>query len=784
MTTENGSTVTFFKNLLNRRVPQIAGIYLGVGWGIVQFIDWIVNRYLLSPHLVDLAFVILISLVPSIIIMAYFHGMPGRNRWRTLEKIYIPVNILVSILLVIFIFKGTDFGRISQKVTLQDETGQTIQREIPKSEYLKKITLFFFDNTSGDAALDWLQYGIVYMLQLDLNQDLFVTVITPAEGGGITNLDYYVLDKIREAGFKRGVGLPLLLKRKIAAQFNMDYFLSGKISKEQHDYILELSLYNTQNAKRLANTSFRGNDSDVLKQIDDMTVWIKKRMEIPTSHIEKVSDLPLAEMFTRSLSAARSYTLATNAIIFENDWSTAQQHYNKSLREDPDFTFARLWLAGVYEMSNQGEKIPGLFQTVMQQLYKLPERQQLYVKLGYYGTKGDTDKQIALLRMIIKLYPRDIRAYSRLAVFLNLKNQYDEAISQYKRILEIDPGRHEMFQSIGKLYESKGDLQQALSYYKTYLTHSPNDPGSFNSIGHLYEKMGDHQQAKSYYEKALLLKPDDITVLINLADIEIHLGHFDQAYQQYQDALKLSKIPKDKTAVYEELANLCKLRGQMKKSLEYTRLQFNMMKEYMPPFMVYVFTTLYIGHYIWAGEEQEAFRILETYKQQMKPPYDFYIPIGYILAYLELERVDEAETLFPRVVETIEKMGLKKLENFTYFVGGRILKQKGEYTKAIESFQKGLAIVPSQENLLRRIGQCFRELKQYEKAEKNLQAALKQEPYHPNTNFELALLYLDMNNKEKALNHLKVAVDVWQDADEGYKPALQARKTLEQLQQN
>ncbi len=781
MTTENDSKVTFFKNLLNRRVPQIAGIYLGVGWGIVQFIDWIVNRYLLSPHLVELAFVILISFVPSVIIMAYFHGMPGRNRWRSLEKICIPVNILVSILLVVFIFKGTDFGSISQKVTMQDETGQTIQRDIPKSEYLKKIALFYFDNTSGDAALDWLQYGIIYMLELDLDQDLFVNVISPSVEG-IVNRDSYVLNKIREAGFKRGVGLPLLLKRKIAAEFNMDYFLSGKINKEQKDFILELSLYNAQNAKQLANKSFRGKGSDFIKQIDDMTVWIKKKMEIPTRQIEKGSDLPLAEMFTHSLAAARSYTLATNAIIFENDWSTAQKYYNTSLREDPDFTIARLRLAAAYALNNQGEKVPGIYQTVMQQLYKLPEREQLYVKFGYYDSKGETEKQIALLRMIIKLYPRDIRAYSILAVYLEYKNQYDEAISLYKRILEIDPGRGEVLQSIGKLYESKGDLQQALSYYKTYLEHFPNDPGSFNSIGHLYEQMGDNQQAKSYYEKALLLKPDDIAVLVNLAAIEIRLGHFDQAQQQYREALKLSKIPKDKTSVYEGLANLCALRGQMKKSLEYTRLQFTLMKEYMPPFTVSVFTTLYIGQYIRAGEEQEAFRILETFKQQLKPPYDLYIPFGYLLAYLELERIAEAEVLLPKVENIIEKLSIKRFEYLSYFAGGRIQQLKGEYTKAIESFQKGLEIVPSHQNLLRRIGQCLRQLKQYEKAEKTLQTALKQEPYHPKINAELALLYLDMNNKEKALNHIKVAVDVWQDADEGYKPALQARKTLEQLQ--
>jgi tetratricopeptide (TPR) repeat protein len=783
MTSTNGSKVTFFKNLINRRIPQITGIYLGASWGMIQFIEWIVNRYLLSPHWVELTFVILISLVPSVIIIAYFHGMPGRDRWRTFEKICIPVNILLSILLVLFIFKGTDFGPISQKVTMQDETGKTIQRVIPKTEYLKKIALFYFDNTSGDSTLDWLQYGIVYMLQLDLSQDLFVDVISPAEGG-ILNLDYYVMAKIREAGFKKGVGLPLLLKRKIAHEFHKDYFLSGKLSKEQKDFILELSLYHSKNAKRLAKRSFRGKGSDVFQQVDEMTVWIKEEMDIPTSYIEEVSDLPLAEMFTGSLAAARSFTLAANAIIFENDWSTAQQYYNASLREDPMFTIAHLQLAITYTSNNQAEKVPEIYQTVMQQLFKLPERQQLYVKCGYYSIKGDMEKQIAVLRMIIKLYPQDIKAYSFLAMLLDLKNQYDEAISQYKRILEIDPGRSEVLQSIGKLYESKGDLQQALSYYKTYSQHFPNNPGSFISIGHLYEKMGDNQLAKSYYEKALLLKPENIAVLVNLANIEVRLGHFDNADQQYREALRLSKIPKDKVTAYEGLAGLCTIRGQMKKSLEYTRLRLTLMKEYMSPFVVSLLKTFSMGEYIRAGEEQEAFRILETLKEQLKPPQDTFIPFGYLMAYLELERTSEAEVLLQKVENIIEKMGMKKLEFLSHQAKGRIQQLKGEYTKAIESFQKALEIKPLDEDFLRQIGQCFRELKQFEKAEKILQTALKREPYHPELNFELALLYLDMKNKEKALNHIKVAVEVWKDADAGYKPARLARKTLEQLQQN
>jgi tetratricopeptide (TPR) repeat protein len=341
-----------------------------------------------------------------------------------------------------------------------------------------------------------------------------------------------------------------------------------------------------------------------------------------------------------------------------------------------------------------------------------------------------------------------------------------------------------MLQAIGKLYESKGDLQQALSYYKTYLEHFPNDPGSFIPIGHLYVKMGDNQLAKSYYEKALLLKPDNIEVLVNLAGIEVRLGHFDNADQQFREALKLSEIPKDKVTAYEGLAGFCTIRGQMKKSLEYTRLRLTLMKEYMSPFLVSLYTTFSMGEYIRAGQEKEAFQILETLKQKLKPPYDSFIPFGYLTTYLELKRISEAEVILANVEKIIAKLGMKQLEFIPHRAKGRILQLKGEYTQAIESFQKGLEFKPLDENFLRRIGQCLRELKQYEKAEKTLQNVLKLNPYHPELNFELALLYLDMKNKEKALNHIKVAVEVWKNADAGYKPARLARNTLEQIQQN
>ena len=163
------------KGLLKRRVPQILGIYLGISWAIVEAVGFAVDRYLLSSHLVDLCVVILLALIPSVTLLAYFHGTPGQDEWTLPEKLGIPTNLLVCAGLVAFLFSGKDLGAATMTVTVEDEEGQTVERVIPKSEFRKKVVLFPFENASGDSALDWLQYGMPLGVWVDLRQDMFMS---------------------------------------------------------------------------------------------------------------------------------------------------------------------------------------------------------------------------------------------------------------------------------------------------------------------------------------------------------------------------------------------------------------------------------------------------------------------------------------------------------------------------------------------------------------------------------------------------------------------------------
>ena len=53
---EEPKKISFLRDLNNRRVPQIIGIYFGVSWGIIQFVEWLAKLYNMSPYLEEFSF--------------------------------------------------------------------------------------------------------------------------------------------------------------------------------------------------------------------------------------------------------------------------------------------------------------------------------------------------------------------------------------------------------------------------------------------------------------------------------------------------------------------------------------------------------------------------------------------------------------------------------------------------------------------------------------------------------------------------------------------------------
>ena len=85
---------SFIKRLVERRIPHILGSYLVAGTSLILFIEYLVEKYQFPSHYPTLALFALIGILPSVIILSYFHGAPGKDEWTKVEKVGIPVNVL------------------------------------------------------------------------------------------------------------------------------------------------------------------------------------------------------------------------------------------------------------------------------------------------------------------------------------------------------------------------------------------------------------------------------------------------------------------------------------------------------------------------------------------------------------------------------------------------------------------------------------------------------------------------------------------------------------------
>jgi TolB-like protein len=128
------------QDLLKRRVPQILGIYLAVGWGVLEFVDWLIGRYDITSRLADVSLVAWVAMIPTVLLLAYFHGARGQQRWKRVEKIGVPVNTIVAVALIAIVVSrgGLSSGGPAIDAAALDPT---------------RIAVLYFDDESEGQSL-------------------------------------------------------------------------------------------------------------------------------------------------------------------------------------------------------------------------------------------------------------------------------------------------------------------------------------------------------------------------------------------------------------------------------------------------------------------------------------------------------------------------------------------------------------------------------------------------------------------------------------------------------
>lgn len=757
----------FLKTLWRSRIPQLLFLYLLASFFIVQIVHWILDRYMLSPHWLNLSWILLLSLLPSVALMSYNHGNTGLDKLVRAEKIFIPVNLVFTAFILFLLFQGKDLGAITQEISVEDEEGNVIQRIIPKNEFIKNITIFDFENSSDDEHLNWLSNGISWLIKDDLNQDMFIT-------SGYNSLFY---DELTNAGIKEGDVIPFELKRDIAKRIHMDYFLSGNFKKDEAGYEINTKLFQTSNGVQIATHTLKG--QNLFDLGDQMAVSIKEDLKLPDSHIKSVEDLPISSLLTEDINAYEYYARALAEMAYRNDWETGIYYLEKALQLDPEFIYAYHNLADFNFYSDKIDEAIICIDKVMDKIYMLPENFRFGAKYSYYQIHGDLDKQIKTQEMALSLYPNDMEAVYSLALDYLFIGENAKAEQVIKSALEFDDYQGNLFVTLAEALKAQEKEEEALIYYQLYAEKYPTHARSFQLLGDYYLEAGDLEEAKQQYEKSLVLSMNNSLSMTQLAEIEARQGNFDEAEKEYIKALNFARSSQDSIAVYEKLMPFYILRGQINQAIRVREENIYTAQNYYPPAYVTTLQVNSLHPYFLINRPDKVLDIIHQIENADNLSQNIGLPFAYFFYYRHQKNIPKAEAELNKIIED------SKLHQYFRiiipYIEGDLLMLKEEYEQALEKYKIFKNDMPENRGIYIDMAECYMIMNRKNEAKTQLSEVLKMDPYHARTHLLMAKILLDQNKKKEAKEHLITANNVWENADEEYDRAQEAKMLLDEL---
>jgi tetratricopeptide (TPR) repeat protein/predicted Ser/Thr protein kinase len=760
----------WYRQLLSGRVLVSAIAYIVFAFAAMQLTGWMVSRFVWSPHLEGIVAVALASLLPAVMLIAASRSGAGGRSAVTARNIGVPLNLVVSLALVFAFYAGKDLGAATTTVSVTDEEGNTVERVVPKAEFRKKTAVFFFDNESGNEDLDWIHYAIPLMLQIDLYQDPFVVFRSGYERPAVTSL--------KRAGFEDWRGVPVTLLQKIARELYTDYFLTGSYSTGENGYSVRMALHDTHTGSLVAERTLENTDLSAL--VDAMSLSLKRDLDVPEGHIETTRDLPIADILTKSESALETYITGHSQFLLNNDINAAGIAAEAAVAEDPTFAMAWLTLYLSHRFNNRPEEANAALDQVMTHLYKLTERQQYMVKSIYYDQKEDPDRQLAVLEMLVELYPDDRDARLILATVYAHRNETEKSIEQVQAALDFDPYNFEFVGHLVDLLVAGARFDEAFEALEAYSAVHPDNPAALVKTGEVHETRGDLEAAHRSYDRALILEPTNAEMLSRIGGIELKSGKFGEAKRHFEEGLRVAKTPEGRFAIYDNLVDYYDLRGQRARGLETIELLWKEADQYMLPVQAQFVRLASLNNYAEAGRADRAFALRDSISALIAPPLDKLASVGDMGIYVALEQPVEAAAAVARLEEAVNALQLHMFDAMLWRGKGRIAVFEGDYETAIANFGKESELDPSDTRVHREIGKCQRLLGRTSEARESIGKRLATHPMDPEAHYELAQVYAESGDMSKALEHLRIALEVWQDADPDYKPALEARRKLEE----
>lgn len=443
---------------------QFFAAYLVAAWTFLQFLEWILKRYDISPNWVDLFLWFFIGIIPSLLIYLYHQERINKKILKLREKIFIPLNIILLFVALYFGFGNSDLGATTKEISYINDSGELEKQLITKEEFRVGLPIFSFEQTKNDTINEWLSYGIRELIHIDLLQDKNISPYT--------SYSENTIDKVMQS--------------KI---FN-DYYLDGTYSVENGVYKVKPTVRNARNGKVLSEQEFTG--SDLLDLLDDVSIYVREHIGIIEEKRDFYIDLNLKDYMSPSLEAIKE--------MLDGNYEASQTI---------DSTFAISYLKDASQKINYSQGKLDERNTIDKALKyssKLPLQRQLEIRIRKHIAYEEWDIAEKLLKLQLEIDPSD-RIYNHLLYMVysetkQVKAYVNHAEERFIKDKSIING--EVFLNASLL---AGNYAEVITALKNLELLQPNNSDIFTFKIRPQLLNGDIEDAKKTQEKTLLVNP-------------------------------------------------------------------------------------------------------------------------------------------------------------------------------------------------------------------------------------------------------------------------------------
>jgi tetratricopeptide (TPR) repeat protein len=362
-------------------------------------------------------------------------------------------------------------------------------RRAPALTERDSIVLADFVNTTGEAVFDG---TLRQALAVQIEQSPYLHVVP----------DEQVRKTLRLMGRSSDERLTNALAREVCEREGVKAALAGSIASLGSNYVLGLQATNCRTGDSLAHEQREAESREkVLRTLGEAASALRRKLGESLASIQKF-DTPADDATTSSLEALKAYSLAEDTRARAGDLESVP-FYKKAIELDPNFALAHARLGVVYSNLGERELAREGIKTAFALRDRVSELEKLYLDHHYYSrVTGEIDKEIEVLELYRRTYPRDFTPSNNLAVAYFLTGQPEKGLAAAQEAVRVEPNHQLPYFNLAVHYRRLGRWDEARAVCQNAAAQTADSAGCHGELYRIAFLQGDEAEMRRQIEWA------------------------------------------------------------------------------------------------------------------------------------------------------------------------------------------------------------------------------------------------------------------------------------------